>query len=989
MNMLRRPFLWLKLAAPCLALALALFSHPAHAAYTLNADGTVTDTVTHLVWDRCVLGRSSDGLACGSGMAQTFTWPQALAEVQARNAANHLGHRDWRLPSATELLSLVDIHADASATSAIDATAFPRTPSYGDTWSDGRHWTSTTLASNSSFAWTTGFRKGYLGVSNKTLYQGFVRMVRGGTFDSLGDTAPPLTTAGPAISSGPTHSSATVSVTLNEASTGHWLLVPGTAAPAPTSAQVMAGGSYGSVTVVAADQVALAANSPGLIYLFGLGPGTTYTLYFAAIDESFNLQAAPSSLVFTTATPVDGACGSAHHSPLPVAVAPSTALCAAGEPSSVTAGSGAYSWHCTGTNGGADSGMCSTSRGYIVTPSAGLHGSISPSTPQVVAFNQAVSFNVLPDGGYGAIASGCAGSLSGNTYTTGAIVADCPVSASFTLNTYPVGAAASPAVGGTVICTPNPVSHGSTATCIATPNAGYTFSGWSGDCAGSGTCSLGAVSSAKAVTAQFTLNTYPLTSTASPSTGGSASCTPNPVGHGGTSICTATPSAGHTFTGWSGDCSGTGACSLSDVTAPRSVTAGFALNSYTVTATAHPTAGGSVHCTPNPVSHGSSSTCTATPNAGATFNGWSGDCSGTGACDLGNVTSAKNVTADFTLDSYTVTTTANPAAGGSVHCTPNPVTHGSSSTCTATPSAGFTFSGWSGDCSGTGACDLGNVTSAKNVTAGFTLNRYTVTTTASPAAGGSVSCTPSPVTHGGSSTCTATPNGGYTFSGWSGDCSGTGAGSGSGAGICSLSDITSAKSVSADFTLITSYSAASPAGGGDITTTVSGGGGACGLVTIGYQSASSVGPALPAGVAFPHGVVHFTTTATCAVGGTINVTLAYPGVLPPNTRFYKYGPATAGASPTWHEYPATVSGNTITYSVIDNGAGDSNANPGQITDPAGPGIAEAPAAAVGIPTLHEWVLVLLAVWMAATAVFWQRTSSGAAGHRAGHKHAQG
>ena len=40
----------------------------------------------------------------GSGM----NWQSALAWVEAKNAANYLGHNDWRLPNVKELQSLVD-----------------------------------------------------------------------------------------------------------------------------------------------------------------------------------------------------------------------------------------------------------------------------------------------------------------------------------------------------------------------------------------------------------------------------------------------------------------------------------------------------------------------------------------------------------------------------------------------------------------------------------------------------------------------------------------------------------------------------------------------------------------------------------------------------------------------------------------------------------------------------------------------------------------
>ena len=67
---------------------------------------------------------------------------------------------------------------------------------------------------------------------------------------------------------------------------------------------------------------------------------------------------------------------------------------------------------------------------------------------------------------------------------------------------------------------------------------------------------------------------------------------------------------------------------------------------------------------------------------------------------------------------YAIAASANPVAGGTVACAPNPVLSGSTSVCTATPNAGYTFTGWSGDCSGT-TCNLANVTAAKSVTANF------------------------------------------------------------------------------------------------------------------------------------------------------------------------------------------------------------------------------------------------------------------------------
>jgi hypothetical protein len=71
---------------------------------------------------------------------------------------------------------------------------------------------------------------------------------------------------------------------------------------------------------------------------------------------------------------------------------------------------------------------------FTVTPSAGANGSINPSSAQIVNQGEAASFTVTSDAGYRiAGVTGCGGSLSGNTFTTGAMAADCTLTASFEL----------------------------------------------------------------------------------------------------------------------------------------------------------------------------------------------------------------------------------------------------------------------------------------------------------------------------------------------------------------------------------------------------------------------------------------------------------------------------------------------------------------------------------------------------------------------------
>ncbi len=61
----------------------------------------------------------------------------------------------------------------------------------------------------------------------------------------------------------------------------------------------------------------------------------------------------------------------------------------------------------------------------------GIYGTISPGYISSIAPSNVVTFSVVPNSGYGASATGCGGSLSGTTYTTGAIYSNCTVTATF------------------------------------------------------------------------------------------------------------------------------------------------------------------------------------------------------------------------------------------------------------------------------------------------------------------------------------------------------------------------------------------------------------------------------------------------------------------------------------------------------------------------------------------------------------------------------
>jgi hypothetical protein len=113
------------------------------------------------------------------------------------------------------------------------------------------------------------------------------------------------------------------------------------------------------------------------------------------------------------------------------------------------------------------------------------------------------TLTVTPNSGYAISGvTGCAGSLTGSTYTTGAINANCSVTASFIAQ---YAATAAPGAGGTMSPSSSTVNAGSTTTFTVTPNGGYAISSVSG-CGGTlsgNTYTTGAINTSCTVTASF------------------------------------------------------------------------------------------------------------------------------------------------------------------------------------------------------------------------------------------------------------------------------------------------------------------------------------------------------------------------------------------------------------------------------------------------------------------------------------------------------
>jgi len=114
--------------------------------FTDNGDGTISDNATGLMWAQ------ND-----SGMG--LNWEEALAWVEAQNAANYLGYSDWRLTNAKELQSIVDYtrSPDTTNSAAIDPlfNATSITNEAGQT-DYPFYWTGTTHANWSAISGASG-----------------------------------------------------------------------------------------------------------------------------------------------------------------------------------------------------------------------------------------------------------------------------------------------------------------------------------------------------------------------------------------------------------------------------------------------------------------------------------------------------------------------------------------------------------------------------------------------------------------------------------------------------------------------------------------------------------------------------------------------------------------------------------------------------------------------------------------------------------------
>jgi hypothetical protein len=350
---------------------------------------------------------------------------------------------------------------------------------------------------------------------------------------------------------------------------------------------------------------------------------------------------------------------------------------------------------------------------------------------------------------------------------------------------------------GSVTVSPPPdgdgkYSDGTVVTLTARTDAGYDWKGWLSTSNDNANPTQIMMSGNKNVTVDFgqrfslTVGNQLVIGPVVSFPEGSVTINPAPDDDGkyaiGTQITlTANPETGYGWKSWTGTGKDTTNPVTITINSDKHVAVSFqmrfllSINNQPVTGASIDFGGGSVAANPAPGDDGrytkdTITMLTATPSAGYRFDKWSGDVSDKVTSVSITMNTNKSISVTF-IKVYNVNTAVSPSGSGAVSPTGGTYDEGSSVTLTATPATGYRFIKWSGDVSDTVTPLVIPINADKNITANF-IKVYTLTTSASPAEGGSVSPADGTYDEGSTVTLNAVPAAGYIFEKWSGDVSG-------------------------------------------------------------------------------------------------------------------------------------------------------------------------------------------------------------------------
>jgi hypothetical protein len=315
------------------------------------------------------------------------------------------------------------------------------------------------------------------------------------------------------------------------------------------------------------------------------------------------------------------------------------------------------------------------------------------------------------------------------------------------------------------------VSSGNSQTFTITPNYGYRVDIVYVDGASVGAITsytFSSVTTSHTISANFALNTFAITASA----GANGTITPSgsiSVNYGGSQAFTITPVSGYHITAVlvDGVTVGTsGTYTFSNIATAHTISATFAINTYSLIATTG--ANGVVSpAGTTTVNFGASQIYTITPNTGYHVAGVLVDNAQVGALTsytFPSVISDHTISASFAINTYTL----NSLAGSNGTISPSGakvVDYGSSQTYTITPATGYHVFDVQLDGVSVGAVttyQLTNIVATHTIAVGFAINTYTLT----PTTGQHGTISPSvetTVNYGDSVTFTIKPQMGYAI----------------------------------------------------------------------------------------------------------------------------------------------------------------------------------------------------------------------------------
>ena len=377
---------------------------------------------------------------------------------------------------------------------------------------------------------------------------------------------------------------------------------------------------------------------------------------------------------------------------------------------------------------------------FALTVTQNANGTIAPSTTSV-NYGSGQTFTITPATGYHItdvqVDGTSVGAISSYSFTNVTMTHN--ISAIFAINTYTViftAGAHGTISSGTAIQT---INYGGNATApTITANPGWTFTGWD--------TAFTNVTTNLSVTAQYSQITYTVTFTAGTHGIINSGTAVQMINYGGNATApTTTANLGWTFTGWD--------TAFTNVTTNLTVTAQYSQITYTVTFTSGTHGIINSGTAVQTINYGGNATApTITANPGWTFTGWD--------TAFTNVTSNLTVTAQYNINTYTITFSAGAHGIINSGTAVQTINYGGNAVApTLTINPGWFFNRWD--------------KSFTNVTSNFTVNALFIpeieVVTFAPGMHGALlnGNTVQPLNYNGTAVAPiVTANPGWTFTGW-------------------------------------------------------------------------------------------------------------------------------------------------------------------------------------------------------------------------------